>query len=256
MIDARESSVLLHLATLRSLADERRDEDMQAVRAADRLRLQLVELAESVFSAVESAGRNMLAAERSARKRRAHERRVRARADAERAKVLEAAELERVRLAAEMQVKAELASKTKPRTLSAVVGLLVFGLVALAWWGHGQHREGQAHGQWKAEQLATLDNNIEQSLAAFEAEAREVDDTHRRLLADKAEAEQRAARQAAAAAEADRLAALERDKEVERKRLARERQRRERERLEQRRRAEWERLNSARCAADPLCGVR
>jgi hypothetical protein len=140
MAEKRENSVLFSLRELRTIEEERVQEEADAVREAEEARLRAqMEAEQAARSAEEAKRRAAEEAERSAREdaeRQAREEQLRLEEAERRARVEAQAQLERDRLAREMEIRAVEAKNKKPTWLIALAAFLVLSVAGLGYWGY------------------------------------------------------------------------------------------------------------------------
>ena len=197
MSDRKESSVLFSLRELRTIEEERVEEEKDAAREAEEQRIRAERDAERKIREEEEARVAAVEqAERQAREeveRRQREEQMRLEETERRARVEAQARLEQERLTKEMEIRAVEASRQRPTWLLAAAGLLVLVVGGLGFFAVQQSRQSEENERKAELQLAEL----KQEMAAVESDINRLIDEkeaqYEDLLAAKTESEKLAA---------------------------------------------------------------
>lgn len=206
--EKRENSVLFSLRELKQIEESRVQEEASAVAAAEQARIRQREMEEQQRRAAEEAAIRAQQ-EEERRVREEHERRVREDAlrlqEAEaRARVEAHSQLEAQRLAQEMEIRRQEASKKRPTWLIATVGVLVLaaaGLTIFLVQRSGDADAAAKQAQIERENREKADKAAALARAETEELQRQVDDLQKTL--DELDKESAAAQATLAAAKTD-----------------------------------------------------
>lgn len=200
MAERKESSVLFSLRELRSIEEERIQEEDQAKKRAEEDKVRAREDAERRAREEEEGRRRAIEdaerRERETRENREREDRLRVEEAERRARVEAQASLEQQRMHKELEIRAVEAQRKKPTWLIAVAGGLVIAVGLLGFWAYNKSQESEAKEKAAAARLAMLEQEMASAQADLDKLIKEKDAEFQKLLAADTAEEKAAAQQA------------------------------------------------------------
>jgi hypothetical protein len=200
MAERKESSVLFSLRELRSIEEERIQEEDAAKRRAEEEKVRAREDAErrtreeeeSRRRAIEDAERR----ERETREQRERDDRLRVEEAERRARVEAQASLEQQRMHKELEIRAVEAQRKKPTWLIAVAGGLVIAVGLLGFWAYNKSQESDRKEREAAARLESLQQEMATTQGDIDKLLKEKDAEFQKLLAANTAEEKAAAQKA------------------------------------------------------------
>lgn len=200
MAERKESSVLFSLRELRSIEEERIQEEDQAKKRAEEEKIRAREDAERRAREEEEARRKAIEdaerRERETRENRDRDDRLRVEEAERRARVEAQAALEQQRMHKELEIRAVEAQRSKPTWLIALAGGLVIAVGLLGFWAYNKSQESDRKERESAAKLAALEQDMANTQADIDKLLKEKDAEFQKLLAANTAEEKAAAQQA------------------------------------------------------------
>jgi len=249
MAENRENSVLFSLRELRTIEEERIQEEKDAARTAEeeRIRQQMdaERRAKDEAEAKRQAGEDAERRDREERERLAREERMRVEAEAERARVEAQARLEQERLQKEMEIRAIEASKKFPTFLVVTSIALVLAMGGFGYYAYSTSQEAdkkaaksKANLEAYQKEVKTAQKEIDEAIDAERAATKEL--LASKNIEDKAKLEAALAKRQADLKDKRAALKLLREREAKKANARRERNKR---------------VNVKCDPSDPLCGI-
>ena len=200
MAERKESSVLFSLRELRSIEEERVQEEDAAKKRAEEEKIRAREDAERRAREDEEGRRRAIEdaerRERETRENREREDRLRVEEAERRARVEAQAAIEQQRMHKELEIRAVEAQRKKPTWLIGLAGGLVLIVGILGFWAYNKSQESAAKEKAAQAQIEQLQKDIAAAQENFDKASKETDEKYQKLLAAKTD-EEKAAAQAA-----------------------------------------------------------
>jgi hypothetical protein len=249
MSENRENSVLFSLRELRTIEEERIQEEKDAHKRAEeekiRQQMEAERRAQQEAEAKRQAQEDAERREREERERLAREERMRVEAEAERARVEAQARLEQERLQKEMEIRAIEASKKFPTFLVVTSLILVVLMAGFGYWAWTTGEEADAKERRAKAALAAYQEEVKKAQKDIDEAIAEKEEAYKALLNNK-DLEDK-----------ERLQAIleQKEKDLKAKRAALKALREREAKKEHIRREKAKRVNVKCDPSDPLCGL-